>query len=121
MIGGHGWVYPREDGAKARCGGPSICPRCAREVVIKDSSDAAKKALEIAAIGRASNVALLRATAEELKEWAEEKRQPLPQGNQDIDAREAIDQQAIGLDDAATFLEDKADELEGKPRRGSGT
>lgn len=29
MIDGHGWVRPRPDGAKARCGGPAICRECA--------------------------------------------------------------------------------------------
>lgn len=29
--GGHGWVAPRQDGNKARCGGPSICELCRRE------------------------------------------------------------------------------------------
>jgi hypothetical protein len=28
---GHGHVRPRADGAKARCGGPGICPECSRE------------------------------------------------------------------------------------------
>lgn len=28
---GHGWVWKREDGAKARCGGPALCPECARD------------------------------------------------------------------------------------------
>ena len=28
---GHGWVTPRPDGAKARCGGPAICRECALE------------------------------------------------------------------------------------------
>lgn len=28
---GHGHVRPRADGAKARCGGPAICPTCAAE------------------------------------------------------------------------------------------
>ena len=27
----HGWVYPLPNGAKARCGGPAICPECQRE------------------------------------------------------------------------------------------
>lgn len=27
---GHGHVRPRPDGVKARCGGPGICPECAR-------------------------------------------------------------------------------------------
>lgn len=26
---GHGWVHPRADGAKARCGGPAVCSLCA--------------------------------------------------------------------------------------------
>lgn len=29
---GHGHVRPRADGAKARCGGPAICAKCAREL-----------------------------------------------------------------------------------------
>jgi hypothetical protein len=28
---GHGHVHPRPDGAKARCGGPGICPQCSQE------------------------------------------------------------------------------------------
>jgi hypothetical protein len=33
MIGnfGHGHVFARPDGAKARCGGPGICSECARD------------------------------------------------------------------------------------------
>lgn len=27
----HGWVVPRADGARARCGGPSICATCKTE------------------------------------------------------------------------------------------
>lgn len=38
MIGGHGWVTPREDGAKARCGGPSICAKCAVEKAANDAT-----------------------------------------------------------------------------------
>ena len=29
---GHGHVYRRPDGVKVRCGGPSICPECAKEL-----------------------------------------------------------------------------------------
>lgn len=28
---GHGHVYPRIDGVKARCGGPGLCSECARD------------------------------------------------------------------------------------------
>ena len=28
---GHGHVFPRPDGVKARCGGPAICPECAHD------------------------------------------------------------------------------------------
>lgn len=28
---GHGHVVPREDGSRARCGGPGICGVCSRE------------------------------------------------------------------------------------------
>ena len=31
VIGGHGHVTSRPDGAKARCGGPALCPACALE------------------------------------------------------------------------------------------
>jgi len=34
---GHGHVYPRPDGARARCGGPSICKDCARDLARKES------------------------------------------------------------------------------------
>lgn len=27
----HGWVKPRADGARAKCGGPDICPNCQTE------------------------------------------------------------------------------------------
>jgi len=30
-VRGHGWVRPRPDGAKARCGGPAICSVCKAE------------------------------------------------------------------------------------------
>lgn len=30
---GHGHVYTREDGAKARCGGPAMCRECARDYI----------------------------------------------------------------------------------------
>ena len=29
----HGHVYPRPDGAKARCGGPGFCRQCRREAM----------------------------------------------------------------------------------------
>lgn len=28
---GHGWVWARPDGMKARCGGPGICSKCSRD------------------------------------------------------------------------------------------
>jgi len=28
---GHGHVFPRPDGVKARCGGPGLCPECSRD------------------------------------------------------------------------------------------
>lgn len=30
-MAGHGWVTPRTDGSRARCGGPVICAECATE------------------------------------------------------------------------------------------
>lgn len=32
---GHGHVYPRPDGVKARCGGPGLCPTCANDAARK--------------------------------------------------------------------------------------
>lgn len=37
MNEGHGHVIPREDGAKARCGGPFICHVCANELGQKNA------------------------------------------------------------------------------------
>jgi hypothetical protein len=31
---GHGHVTPRADGARARCGGPAVCPACQREQAV---------------------------------------------------------------------------------------
>jgi len=47
---GHGHVYPRPDGMKARCGGPAICSECAADLArqdrdAKESRLAAKKEL----------------------------------------------------------------------------
>lgn len=32
---GHGHVFPRADGVKARCGGPALCSVCAKDLVAK--------------------------------------------------------------------------------------
>ena len=34
----HGWVYPRADGRKAKCGGPAICQPCARDAAALEAS-----------------------------------------------------------------------------------
>ena len=34
---GHGHVYPRPDGNKARCGGPHMCSECALDFVRKNA------------------------------------------------------------------------------------
>lgn len=31
---GHGWVMPRQDGVKARCGGPGLCMDCQAEAMM---------------------------------------------------------------------------------------
>lgn len=38
-VGNHGWVTPRADGARARCGGPGRCPSCAAELREKAAQD----------------------------------------------------------------------------------
>ncbi len=30
-VSGHGWVLPNANGARARCGGPALCPECRRD------------------------------------------------------------------------------------------
>lgn len=34
---GHGHVWPRADGMRARCGGPGLCPECSREAEAKNA------------------------------------------------------------------------------------
>lgn len=37
---GHGHIWPRPDGTKARCGGPALCVQCARDAgMLKDARD----------------------------------------------------------------------------------
>jgi hypothetical protein len=35
---GHGHVYPRPDGARARCGGPALCGKCAADLARKSGA-----------------------------------------------------------------------------------
>lgn len=37
--GGHGHVFPRPDGHRARCGGPPLCSECARDLARKQAAD----------------------------------------------------------------------------------
>lgn len=37
---GHGHVYPRPDGARARCGGPGLCSECSKELAQKQAEGA---------------------------------------------------------------------------------
>lgn len=41
---GHGHVWERPDGIKARCGGPGICPECSSDVASKGWENRRKKA-----------------------------------------------------------------------------
>jgi ADP-ribose pyrophosphatase YjhB (NUDIX family) len=36
-MSGHGHVFPRDDGNRARCGGPGLCPSCARDALLAKS------------------------------------------------------------------------------------
>lgn len=51
MTGPHGHVTPRADGARARCGGPSICAECSREHATFHAFEIAY-AESLAALGR---------------------------------------------------------------------
>jgi hypothetical protein len=63
-------------------------------------------------IARAAVAAELRAMTFRLDAYAEELREPLPQGDRDIEAREAVDYQAIGVEKAADELRGRVTELE---------
>lgn len=56
---GHGHVFPRPDGVRARCGGPSLCTKC--------RADAARKAA--AEQSATDEVAALRAFVGAFDEW----------------------------------------------------
>ena len=43
---GHGHVFPRPDGVKARCGGPALCSECAFDYFRKYQDGAPQKAAE---------------------------------------------------------------------------
>ena len=34
----HGWVWPRDDGRQLNCGGPKLCPHCAKDQAAKNGS-----------------------------------------------------------------------------------
>lgn len=40
---GHGHVYPRPDGVKMRCGGPSMCTECAKDLARQQSETVAPR------------------------------------------------------------------------------
>lgn len=39
---GYGHIFPREDGMKARCGGPVFCTECSYDLAIKLDDDERK-------------------------------------------------------------------------------
>lgn len=50
MNTGHGYVYARSDGVKARCGGPGLCAQCNRELA---AAKAASTAMQMMPAGDA--------------------------------------------------------------------
>lgn len=36
---GHGHVFPRPDGVRMRCGGPTLCKECAKDLSIKNKRE----------------------------------------------------------------------------------
>ena len=38
---GHGWVVPRQDGARVRCGGPGLCMACQAEAMMLRATEQA--------------------------------------------------------------------------------
>jgi hypothetical protein len=71
MNGGHGHVVPRQDGAKARCGGPAICHECALEFARLHyrKGDTSLPAPEQVVQGITPLEKARRALARELMEW----------------------------------------------------
>lgn len=57
-MSGHGHVIPNENGLKARCGGPTICSVCAKELLAFKDAEIAKQRSDIDAM-RADYAALL--------------------------------------------------------------
>lgn len=51
---GHGHVYPRPDGVKARCGGPGICSVCSLEANRKEAESLDDCAVNV--IGEAADI-----------------------------------------------------------------
>lgn len=49
---GHGWVFPRDDGAVAKCGGPKICQECAKDQATDDAKTFGNGWLRVDADGR---------------------------------------------------------------------
>lgn len=43
---GHGHVFPRPDGVRARCGGPAICSMCAKDQAARLQSEQKPASLE---------------------------------------------------------------------------
>jgi hypothetical protein len=52
-MSGHGHVIPNADGMKARCGGPGICPECARELALQQNLGRPDPTLSAAELCRA--------------------------------------------------------------------
>ena len=48
---GHGHVFPRPDGRRARCGGPGLCRECSQEAVLRAGADQDRRESIAAALG----------------------------------------------------------------------
>lgn len=68
---GHGHVYPRPDGARARCGGPGLCRQCAADAARKnapvDWPTRCKRAAEVARPEFPGTAQYLESLAEQLR------------------------------------------------------
>ena len=77
---GHGHVWPRPDGAKARCGGPRLCVKCARDrALYQPTTDGGSpmpnvqttRTTKLAGGGEGPTLAELRAFLDSATDWAD--------------------------------------------------
>lgn len=92
---GHGHVYKRPDGVKARCGGPGICTECSRDLAQAEAKQRGQQSEETVDIEKKALANLLHAVEGFLWfSWAD--------SDLDADAAQAIDRLRLARDEYGT-------------------